>query len=590
MSSTLIRLKERKVVAWALAYLGGSWLIMQLVDVLSDHWPLPLGLQRGIDLVIVIGFFVTLTIAWYHGEKGRQRVSGPELLIMATLLFIAGTLLLFFKPSDPVSEITVETKPRTRVVKEGVTGIAILPLRNLSGNADQDYFVSGMHEALISSMSKVEALRVISRTSVMRYASSDQSIPEIAEELNVDAVIEGSVNPVGDRVRISVQLIDAQTDTHLWADEYDRDLRDVLVLLSQIAETVVGMVEVVLAPGDADILRSARPVDPQLNDLYMRGRYSYNSFTKDGLRRSAKYFEQAIEIDPTFAPAWAGIAGTHILAAYLGYVPAAEGIADAESTALQTLALDNQLASAHSALGWVRLFQFNWEEARLAFEKSLDINPNEPDALHGFGDYLTITGSLEEGLAFVKRASENDPFSPIWKNSTLNHLHMMQRFEEVISESEKMLDSDSNSRVWSARGNAYFQLGRLDEALDNYRRGFERRPDLLNALEQGNADDGPSGAIRSIADAAALRARQTQSGSLGVSIWYARAGDTVETLAWLEKAYTQGSPDLIYVGVRPEMDIMYSVPEFKELIDRMNLTVPGESQKQNQEAKTRTAK
>ena len=590
MSSTLIRLKERKVVAWALAYLGGSWLIMQLVDVLSDHWPLPLGLQRGIDLVIVIGFFVTLTIAWYHGEKGRQRVSGPELLIIATLLFIAGTLLLFFKPSDPVSEITVETKPRTRVVKEGVTGIAILPLRNLSGNADQDYFVSGMHEALISSMSKVEALRVISRTSVMRYAGSDQSIPEIAEELNVDAVIEGSVNPVGDRVRISVQLIDAQTDTHLWADEYDRDLRDVLVLLSQIAETVVGMVEVVLAPGDADILRSARPVDPQLNDLYMRGRYSYNSFTKDGLRRSAKYFEQAIEIDPTFAPAWAGIAGTHILAAYLGYVPAAEGIADAESTALQTLALDNQLASAHSALGWVRLFQFNWEEARLAFEKSLDINPNEPDALHGFGDYLTITGSLEEGLAFVKRASENDPFSPIWKNSTLNHLHMMQRFEEVISESEKMLDSDSNSRVWSARGNAYFQLGRLDEALDNYRRGFERRPDLLDALEQGNADDGPSGAIRSIADAAALRARQTQSGSLGVSIWYARAGDTVETLAWLEKAYTQGSPDLIYVGVRPEMDIMYSVPEFKELIDRMNLTVPGESQKQNQEEKTRTAK
>ena len=590
MSSTLKRLKERKLVAWALAYLGGSWLIMQLVDVLSDHWPLPLGLQRGIDLVIVIGFFVTLTIAWYHGEKGRQRVSGPELLIIATLLFIAGTLLLFFKPSDPVSEITVETKPRTRVVKEGVTGIAILPLRNLSGNADQDYFVSGMHEALISSMSKVEALRVISRTSVMRYASSDQSIPEIAEELNVDAVIEGSVNPVGDRVRISVQLIDAQTDTHLWADEYDRDLRDVLVLLSQIAETVVGMVEVVLAPGDADILRSARPVDPQLNDLYMRGRYSYNSFTKDGLSRSVKYFEQAIEIDPTFAPAWAGIAGTHILAAYLGYVPATEGIADAESAALQTLALDNQLASAHSALGWVRLFQFNWEEARLAFEKSLDINPNEPDALHGFGDYLTITGSLEEGLAFVKRARENDPFSPVWKNSVLNHLHMMQRFEEVISESEKMLDSDSNSRVWSARGNAYFQLGRLDEALDNYRRGFERRPDLLDALEQGNADDGPSGAIRSIADAAALRARQTQSGSLGVSIWYARAGDTVETLAWLEKAYTQGSPDLIYVGVRPEMDIMYSVPEFKELIDRMNLTVPGESQKQNQEAKTRTAK
>jgi TolB-like protein len=574
MFPILNRLKERKLVEWALAYLGGSWLLMQLIDVLSDHWPLSLGLQRGIDLLIVVGFFVTLTIAWYHGEKGRQRASGPELLIIATLLFIAGALLLFFRPADPVSEVTTQSAPRTRIAQEGVTGVAVLPLRNLSGSADQDYFVAGMHEALISSLSKVEALRVISRTSVMRYADSDKSIPEIAEELNVDAVIEGSVNPIGDRVRISVQLIDAQSDEHLWADEYDRDLRDVLVLLSQIAESVVEKVEVVLAPEDAKILQSARPVDPQLNDLYMRGRYAYSSFSSDGLTQSAKYFEQAIEIDPTFAPAWSGISSTHILTAYLGYVPAAEGIADAERTALRALALDNELALAHTALGWVRLFQFNWEGARKVFENALAINPNDPDALHGFGDYLTITGSVEEGLTFVKRARDNDPFSPVWGNSVLSHLHMMRRFEDVISESEKVIDAHPNSRVWGIRAAAYLELGRLDEALDSYRKSFERRrPDLLGALEQGNENDGPAGAIRAIADAAALKARQTQSGAFGVAIWYARAADTTETLAWLEQAYTQGSPDLIYISVRPELDIMYAVPEFRELIDRMGLTI-----------------
>ena len=573
MSSTLKRLKERKLVEWTLAYLGASWLLMQLIDVLSDHWPLSLGLQRGIDLVIVVGFFVTLTIAWYHGEKGRQRVSGPELLIIATLLFIAGVLLVVFKPVEPVSEVAIKPEPRMSIWQEGVTGIAVLPLRNLSGNADQDYFVAGMHEALISSLSKVESLRVISRTSVMRYANSDQAIPEIAKELNVDVLIEGSVNPVGDRVRISVQLIDAQTDVHLWADEYDRDLRDVLVLFSQMAESVVEKVEAVLAPRDMEALRSARSVDPQLNDLYMRGRYSYSSFSSDGLARSVKYFEQAIEIDPTFAPAWAGISSTHILTAYLGYVPAAEGIAKAESAALRTLALDPRLALAHTALGWVRLFQFKWEEARQAFEKALDINPNDPDALHGFGDYLTITGSAEDGMVFVKRARDNDPFSPVWGTSVIAHLHMMHRFEEVLSESAKVLDSYPNSRVWGLRGAAYLELGRMDEALDSYRKLFERRPDLLDVLEQGNTNDGPAGAIRAIANAKALKARQSQAGAFGVALWYARAEDPAETVAWLERAYTQGSPDLIYVGVRPEMDIMHTDPEFKEIINRMGLSV-----------------
>ena len=573
MSSTFKRLKERKLVEWALAYLGGSWLLMQLIDVLSDHWPLPLGLQRGIDLVIGVGFFVTLTIAWYHGEKGRQRVSGPELLVIATLFFIGGVLLVFFGPPDPDGEVVIEPESRIRVVSEGVIGIAILPLRNLSGDTDQDYFVAGMHEALINSMSKIEALRVISRTSVMRYADSDQSIPEIAAELKVDSVIEGSVNPVGDRVRISIQLIDAQTDANLWADEYDRNLRDVLVLMSQIAESVADTVEVVLAPEDAEILQSVKSVNPQLNDLYMRGRYAYGSYSRDGLARALEYFEQAIKIDQDFAPAWAGVSSTHILAAYLGYVPAVEGISDAEGTALRALALDNQLAVAHTALGWVRLFQFDWEGARQVFEKSLDINPNEPDALHGFGDYLTITGSAEEGLIFVKRARDNDPFSPVWENSVLNHLFLMHRFEDVITESDKVLDAYSNSRVWSVRGGAYLKLGRLDEALHSYRRLFENRPELLNALERGNTQDGPVGAIRAIADAVALKAIQTKLGSFEVALWYARAGDGKESLAWLEQAYTQGLPELIYVSVRPELDFMHAMPEFRELIDRMGLSV-----------------
>jgi TolB-like protein len=588
----------------AIAYLAGAWLLTEVAGTLFPVFGIPDWGVRFVVIVLALGFLPALIISWAYeltpeGLKREKdvvreasithftakRLDGITIgLIVVALAFLLADRLWLGPRYAGQSAATVEVAtdnaqtsgPESTEPRYAPNSIAVLPLRNLSGNVDQDYFVAGMHEALISSLSKVEALKVISRTSVMRYAHSDQSIPEIAEELNVDAVMEGSVNPVGDRVRISVQLIDAQTDVHLWADEYDRDLRDVLVLLSQIAESVVEEVEAVLAPEDAEILRSAESVDPQLNDLYMRGRYSYGSFSRDGLVRAAEYFEQAIEIDPTFAPAWAGISSTHILAAYLGYVPATEGIADAESAALRTLALNNGLALAHTTLGWVRLFQFNWEEARKAFEKALDINPNDPDALHGFGDYLTITGSAEEGMNYVKRARDNDPFSPLWGHAVVAHLHMMRRFEEAISESEKVLELYPTSPVWGIRGNANLQLGRLDEALDCYRKVFERQPDLLDTLEQGKTNDGAAGAIRAIADAAALTARQTQSGAFRVAIWYAMAGDTAETLAWLEQAYTQGSPDLIYVSIRPELDIMYSVPEFRELIDRMGLAVSGE--------------
>jgi TolB-like protein len=571
MFSTLNQLKKRKLVQWMLAYLGASWLFMQLIDVLSDHWPLSLGLQRGIDLVIVVGFFVTLTIAWYHGEKGRQRVSGPEILIIASLLFISGTLVLFFKPIKPPDTITAEPETATHIAQEGVTGIAVLPLRNLSGRADQDYFVAGMHEALISSLSKVEALKVISRTSVMRYADSNKSIPEIAKELNVSTLIEGSVNPVGERVRISVQLINAQTDAHLWAEEYDRDLRDVLVLMSQIAASTVEMVEATLAPQDIEALRSAKPVDPQLNDLLMRGRYAFYSLSKEGLMQSAHYFKQAIEIDPAFAPAWAGLSGMHALSAYVGFAPPAEALAAAKETALNAVALDSELDDPHTALGWVHLMQFNWEEAREEFEKALDINPNAPNALHGLGDYLTLMGDADKGLTYVKKAKEVDPFSPMWAFSVVAHLHMMNRYEEAISEAEKVLDLYPSSSVWAYRGDAYYQLGRLEEALDSYRKLFERRSGLLEALEKGNSENGPVGAIHSIANAKARQALQNQSGAFDVAVWYARAGDAEETMAWLERAYTQGSPDLIYVSLRPEMKFMYSVPEFKQFISRLNI-------------------
>ena len=573
MLPALERLKKRKLVEWTLAYLAGAWLLMQLVDVLSDRWPVPMGVQRGIDLLLLVGFFVALTFAWYHGEKGRQRVTGPELLILAILFFVAGTLLFFLRPGEGSADSVDREILESRATLDTAPGIAVLPFRNLSGDPEQEYFVAGMHEALISSLSQIRGLKVISRTSVMRYAETGQSMPEIARELNVNSLIEGSVNAVGETVRITVQLIDGKTDGHIWGAEFDRDLGDVLVLLSQVAESVAERVEVKLAPEVTELLRSAKPVNPELHDLYMRGRFSYGSFSRSGVAQATEIFEKAIQIDPGYAPAWAGLSSAHILAAYLGHVPAPAGLLDAKRTALRALDIDPQLSIAHTTLGWVSLFQYDWADARQRFERALELNPNDVDALHGLGDYLTITGDAELGLEYVRKARDNDPFSPIWGHAVVAHLHLMGRFEEAIEEAQKVLDSYPRASAWGIRGSAYWQLGRQEEAVVNYRTMMGRQPEFLDALEAGYASDGPSGAIRAVADAKSTAAHESGTATLDTALWCARAGDTEETLLWLEQGYEMQSPDLIYVGVRPEFEFLHSDVRFQALLKRLSLQV-----------------
>jgi TolB-like protein/tetratricopeptide (TPR) repeat protein len=572
--STLNRLRQRKIVEWALAYLAGAWLLMQLVEVLSGRWPLPLALQRGVDLLLLVGFFVALTIAWYHGEKGRQRVTGPELLILTVLLLIAGGLISLLGPVEQSPQDERDRFFETTITAGSGPGIAVLPFRNLSGDPEQDYFVFGMHEALITSLSQVGGLKVISRTSVMRYAESDLPIGEIADQLKVDSVIEGSVNTIGDQVRITVQLIDGRTDGHIWGEEYDRDLRDVLVLMSQVAESVADQVEVSLAPEDAALLRAAQPVDPELHDLVMRARFATATLTPAGVERAIDYFERAIEIDPEYALAWAGRSGIQVVSGYIGFTPALETIAAAEQSALKAIELDPTISESHTSLGWVRLIQFRWDEARDSFQRALEINPNDVNALHGFGDYLTITGSVDDGLAFVRRSTESDPFSPMWGQAVVTHYFMARRYEDAIAEADKILLTYPESPVWSAVGSAYWKLGRDADAYDSFRFAVSGRPAYLDALESGFESGGLTGAMSALAKATADRASVRDTATLQVPLWYARAGNADQTIAWLEKAYIARAPDLIYVGVRPEFEFLHDDERFLDLLARMGLRLP----------------
>ncbi len=457
-----------------------------------------------------------------------------------------------------------------------IRSLAVLPLVNLSGDPEQNYFVDGLHEALVTDLSKISSLKVISRQSSMRYKASTKLVPEIAQELNVDALVEGSVLLLGDRVRVTAQLIRGRTDEHMWAETYDRDLQDVFTLLSEVARAITEEIEITLMPQEEERLASAGPVNPEANEAYLRGMYFLNKFTTKGFQDSVKYFHQAVEIDPDFAPGWAGLSGAHLLFAYFGNEPPREAILQARVAALKALELDDQLSTAYSALGWVRLYTWDWPGAGEAFEEALRLNPGDSTTLHGYADYLTLTGQAEEGLIQVKRGRSIDPLTPMATLPVPFHLYMMRRYDESIAEARKLLETDPDYPVNQLLSRAYWQKGLFEEALAEYRKVLVRRKDsgLLEALEKGNDDSGPHGAMGAVARELVARSKLAYIDPFGIASTFAQAGEADLAFEWLDKAVDQGSLELVYVNIRPEFDPIRHDPRYKSLMQRLGLSSP----------------
>ena len=458
----------------------------------------------------------------------------------------------------------------------GIRSLAVLPLDNLSGDPEQNYFVDGLHEALVTELSKISSLKVISRQSSIRFKESNKLLPEIATELNVDALVEGSVLLVGGRVRVTAQLINGRTDDHMWAETYDRDIQDVFTLLSEVARAITDEIEITLMPQEEERMANTGPVNPEANEAYLRGRYFLSSFTKEGFQKALKYFNQAVAIDPNFALGWASLAGTHLVIAYFGNEPPHVAILQARAAALRALELDSQLAGAYAALGWVRLYTWDWPGAGEAFEESLRLNPNDSITLHGYADYLTLTGREEEGLVQVKRGRSIDPLTPMANLPVLFHLYMMRQYDESIAEAQKLLETDPDYPVNRLLSRVYWQKGLFEEALDEYRKTLVRRNDsgLLEALETGNADSGPQGAMRAVAQELVARSKQGYIDSFRIATAFAQAGEVDLAFEWLDYAIDQGSLEMVYVHVRPEFDTLRFDTRYESLMRRLGLPSP----------------
>jgi TolB-like protein/Flp pilus assembly protein TadD len=489
--------------------------------------------------------------------------------LLAALLAVA----LGFNPG------TLRDRVRGGADPEPVQSIAVLPLRNLSGDAEQEYFSDGMTEALIADLAQVGALRVISSPSMMTYKGTDKAVPEIAEELNVDAVVAGSVLRAGDRVRITAQLISAETDQHLWAASYERELRDVLALQSEMVRAIVGEIQAAVTPNEEARLGRTRTVIPEAHEAYLLGRYHLNRLTPNDLTQAIDYFQQAIETDPEFAPPYAYLSNTVRLAgtAIGPLMPPQEAMRRAKRLAQKAMALDPGLPEAHSFLGAVlSVFQWDWSAAESAHQKAIALNPGSSQPRLVYAVQLTKRGRHEEALAQMGRAMDLDPLNLRFKTVNGLLLYCAGRSDEAIQQLRTVLSLNPGfPQAHRFLGTTYVENGMYEEAIAEHQTAVALTAGSQNDLAYlgaAYAAAGQTGEARKILRDLEQRAIDGEF----VGAWarytiFMQLGETDRALSWLERAIDQHEGIVSWEKVWPASEPLRADPRFQDLLRRMNL-------------------
>jgi TolB-like protein/DNA-binding winged helix-turn-helix (wHTH) protein/Tfp pilus assembly protein PilF len=465
-------------------------------------------------------------------------------------------------------------RPSAQAATSRISSLAVLPLENLSRDPEQEYFADGMTDELITTLAKVSALRVISRTSAMQYKHTKKPLPQIGRELNVDAVLEGTVRRSGTRVRITIKLVQAAEDRHLWAETYERDLRDVLALQEEVAHDMASEIRVKLTPRERAGLSSARPVNPEAHEAYLRGIYLWNKRNEPDLEKSIEYFNQAAQKDPGYALSYAGLANAYNL---LGSYAPREIHPKARAAALKALALDDSLGEAHAALG-VYKAAYEWDDlgADREFRRAIELNPGYVWAHVWRGETLSGMERHREALAELDRACELDPTSLRVSDQRGWVLYMARRYDEAIEQFRKTLDLEpryAHARCWL--GKAYLQRGMLQEGLAELEKGASlpggRGPLFRHWLGYGYARCGKRAEALKIIETMTAQGQKSFASPWGVAAIYCGLGQKEQALAWLERAYQDRDDAFPAANIEPAFDPLRSDTHFQDLMRRSRL-------------------
>jgi serine/threonine protein kinase/tetratricopeptide (TPR) repeat protein len=456
-----------------------------------------------------------------------------------------------------------------------IRSLAVLPLENLSREPEQEYFADGMTDTLITNLSKIDALRVVSRTTVMHYKRTNKTLPEIAKELNVDGVVEGSVMRSGTRVRITTQLLQARTDRHVWADTYDRDLGDVLRLQSEVAQAVAQQVRIQLTPEQQARFRSAPAVNPKAYEAYLKGSFSGFSDRQAAIKSGQSYFEEAIREDPNFALAYAGLAECYLNLGAYRWLPPQDAYRRGSEAVQRALQLDEALSEAHTTLGYLDWqYAWDWQAAERELRHAIDLNPNYVEGHISLVWYLAWSGRRDEALAEVQKLLRLDPVFPYIPLQESGVYYHQRDYKSLVEAAQKSVATNPES--WSSHyflAVGYEGSGHLERAVPEYQRAVDlsqRNSDTMAGLAHAYAAMGKRAEAEKILSELQRQARGTYVSPYMIAVTYSALGQKDKAFEFLEKAYEERSPDIVYfLRADLRLDPLRPDPRFHDLLRRV---------------------
>jgi eukaryotic-like serine/threonine-protein kinase len=504
----------------------------------------------------------------------RPRFSGALWVSSAVLALLLVTALVW-----KLAEI--KWHGSSAVNAASIQSLAVLPMENLTGDPKQDYFADGMSDALITELSQIKKLRVISRTSVMQYKDKHESPAQIAQELGVDALVEGSVLRSGNRVRISAELVQPRTGENLWAQSYERPDTDILALQSDVARDIVTQIRIQLTQPEQERLARTRTVVPAAYDAYLQANYHASKRTGEAVKQAVAEYRQAIQLDPTYAPSYAGLAGALTLEADYTDVPTSQVLPEAEAAAARALQLDDGLASAHAVLGFIRLYRLEWPGVLEEFERAIQLNPGDANSHHWYALTLAAAGRNEEAISEMKLAQELDPRSLIINANLSWVLYLARKNDEAIVQAQKTIAMDGSFAVAHGNlGQAFLAKQENEKALQELQQALALsgnetsfKAELANAYAVAGRKQE---ALAILHDLLQMSSRQYVS-PYSIALVYAGLEDKDEAFRWLDKAYEERSIRLINIAVHPRFAGLRDDPRFAALVQRIGLPLAVET-------------
>jgi TolB-like protein/Tfp pilus assembly protein PilF len=579
----LAELKRRNVYKVAVAYIVAGWALSQGIAQVFPVFDVPNWVIRSIVVLIILGLPIALILAWMFEltPQGIKRTETADAMPEATrrkkyvwiYVVVIGGLLsigLFF-----LGRYTAQTPRQSEAATPSITqkSIAVLPFDNLSRDPDNAYFAEGVQDEILTRLAKVADLKVISRTSTQHFKSAPENLPQIAKQLGVAHILEGSVQKASDQVRVNVQLINAMTDAHLWADTYDRKLTDIFAVESEIAKTIAETLQARLTGSEKSSIAKAPTANPEAYELYLKGRFFWNKRTGDDLRKSIEYLKQAIAKDPGYALAYAALADSYGLLRFYGGASPAESVVPAEAAAKKALELDDSLAEAHASLGLIATEELEVNRGVNELERAIQLNPNYATAHHWLGLALATLRQSDRSVEELKRALELDPLSMII-NADLSIIYLYaRRYDAAEAQARKTLEIDSRSFVAHYYlGEALQLTGRLKEAIPEFQRAVELNNDpySIAMLAQGYARNGQTDEARKLLARLNEMAKSAEVPEYALAVAYTSLGEKDRAIEVLEHGFAGGNKSYLFLlPGDPFLDDLRGDPRFEALVQKI---------------------